>query len=239
MTELSQILNLKSPKSPKSLHVLKLTGTMFVWLLLAGITYVGPVYAEDDEQGPVWITREMPSVEVIHRDKPVKIERNQDNENIIDLDYALTSRPCPPFCILPMNLATGVETIGELEVLDYLKQIREGGKVLVVDSRDEWWLSRGMIPGAINIPWKKLDSEYAEASDIAEILELDFGAIFQDGLWNFGHAKTLVFYCNGNWCGQSPTNIRSLLLLGYPPEKLKWYRGGIQAWKGLGLTTVK
>ena len=60
----------------------------------------------------------------------------------------------------------------------------------------------------------------------------------QDALWNFAGAKTLVFYCNGPWCGQSPTNIKQLLSLGYPAHKLKWYRGGIQAWKSLGLTTV-
>jgi rhodanese-related sulfurtransferase len=60
-----------------------------------------------------------------------------------------------------------------------------------------------------------------------------------EGLWNFGAAKTLVFYCNGPWCGQSPTNIRALLEYGYPAHKLKWYRGGMQAWEQLGFTTVK
>ncbi len=54
----------------------------------------------------------------------------------------------------------------------------------------------------------------------------------------FHGAKTLVFYCNDPWCGQSPTNIKQLLALGYPVHKLKWHRGGIQGWKALGLTTV-
>jgi len=49
----------------------------------------------------------------------------------------------------------------------------------------------------------------------------------------------LLLYCNGPWCGQSPTNIRTLLTLGYPAHKIKWYRGGMQAWESLGLTTVK
>lgn len=60
----------------------------------------------------------------------------------------------------------------------------------------------------------------------------------QGGLWDFTVAKTLVFCCNGPWCGQSPTNIRELLALGYPVHKLKWYRAGIQGWKALRLTTV-
>ena len=51
-------------------------------------------------------------------------------------------------------------------------------------------------------------------------------------------AKTLVMFCNGMWCGQSPANIRTLLRFGYPADKLKWYRGGMQDWEILGLTTV-
>jgi hypothetical protein len=30
----------------------------------------------------------------------------------------------------------------------------------------------------------------------------------------------------------------NLLKFGYPPHKLKWYRGGMQDWEILGLTTV-
>ena len=195
------------------------------------------LFAENSE---VWITPKLKSVEVKHEGKTVEIERIQDNENIIDLDFSLTSRPCPPFCIQPMQLARGVETIGELEMLTYLRKMSTGDdSILVVDSRDQWWLSKGMIPGAINIPWTSLHFGHADATKVAEILEIQFGAVPQNGLWNFEHAKTLVFYCNGPWCGLSPSNIKSLLALGYPSFKLKWYRGGIQAWKGLGLTTVK
>ena len=195
--------------------------------------------AEEMGEGPVWITAEIPSIEIKHNDKKIVIERIQNNENMIDWDYALTSRPCPPFCILPMKLAKGVETIGELEMLDYIKQLSDGEKVLIVDSRDVWWTENGMIPGAVNIPWTHLHSKHASIEEIIKILEFDFGAIYQDGLLSFEHVKTLVFYCNGNWCGQSPSNIRSLLALGYPADKIKWYRGGMQAWQSLGLTTVK
>jgi hypothetical protein len=41
------------------------------------------------------------------------------------------------------------------------------------------------------------------------------------------------------WCGQSPTNIRQLLSMGYPADKLKWYRGGMQDWQILGLTVMQ
>lgn len=189
---------------------------------------------------PVGITAQQRHLDVLHEGKPVRIQREPDNFGQVDPDFAMTSRPCPPYCIQPMHLAPGVETIGELEVLDYLQRItqRDAG-ILVIDSRDTDWLVRsGIIPGAIHLSWERLHPRHAEPAAIAEILELQFGASRTGPLWNFENARTLVFYCNGPWCGQSPTNIRQLLALGYPAHKLKWYRGGMQVWKNLGLTTV-
>lgn len=189
---------------------------------------------------PVGITAEQPWLDVAHNGRIVRIERNPDNSNEIDPDFALTSRPCPPFCILPQQIAPGVETYGELEVLEVLRRVsRRDDTILLIDSRDGDWPQRsGLIPGAVHLPWTRLHASHAEAGAIADILELQFGAARNGVLWNFENAKTLVFYCNGPWCGQSPTNIKQLLALGYPAHKLKWYRGGMQAWKSLGLTTV-
>jgi rhodanese-related sulfurtransferase len=168
----------------------------------------------------------------------VLLMRHQDPDHRVPAPYDVTSRECPPYCVQPMQLAPGVETIGELELIDYLirADAREG--VLVIDSRTAPWTARGMIPGAVELPYTKLDPATAEPAAVAEMLELEFGAVRVEGLWNFGAAKTLVFYCNGPWCGQSPTNIRALLEYGYPAHKLKWYRGGMQVWEQLGFTTV-
>ncbi|MGD8570515.1 MAG: rhodanese-like domain-containing protein, partial [Gammaproteobacteria bacterium] len=38
---------------------------------------------------------------------------------------------------------------------------------------------------------------------------------------------------------QSPTAIKNLLALGYPAEKIYYYRGGMQAWQSLGMTVYK
>lgn len=185
------------------------------------------------------ITHTVKAVEVMHHGKKILIERNPDVDNMLEPDYSLTSRPCPPFCIQPMNLAPGVETIGELEMLEYLKKLGTDSSIMVIDSRDgDWPLRSGIIPGAVVIPWQELHPAHTDVDKIAETLVLRFGAARQGGLWNFENAKTLVLYCNGPWCGQSPTNIKQLLALGYPAHKLKWYRGGMQDWKILGLTTV-
>jgi len=210
--------------------------TIFLINLAALALIFSPVLMAE----PVGITPEVFSVDVLHKGKPVKIQRNQDNENTIIADYALTSRPCPRFCIRPMKLAPGVETIGELEMLDYLVEAgKPGSKVLVIDSRTPDWVEKGTIPGSVNIPWTLLKEDTSDPMTIAGILEERFGARDEDGLWNYSEVKTVVLYCNGMWCGQSPRNIMTLLKYGYPADKIKWYRGGMQNWTALGLTTVK
>jgi rhodanese-related sulfurtransferase len=188
----------------------------------------------------VRITPDIASVEVIHNGKKITIARNQDENHLISPDFARTSRKCPPFCVQPHTLAPGVETIGELEVLDYLARMSKGDtSILVIDSRTPDWVKKGTIPGSVNIPWTSLNpGQGADPMGIAEILESKFGAVQQEGLWDFSKARTLVLFCNGMWCGQSPNNIQTLLRFGYPAAKIKWYRGGMQDWEILGLTTV-
>ena len=189
----------------------------------------------------VQITPDIVSVDAIHNGKEITIRRNQDTTNMVNADYAKTSRKCPPFCIQPMQIAPGVETLGEIEVLRYIKMQSNGdASMMLIDSRTPDWVAKGTIPGAVNIPWTKLSIDAgADPFSIAELMQDRFGVIEQEGLWNFSKAKTLVLFCNGMWCGQSPKNIRILLKFGYPAEKIKWYRGGMQSWEILGLSTVK
>jgi len=213
--------------------------------LLLSLTYITSATAEDgsannDQEMLVNITRTLSSVDVQHNGKTVTIQRQQDTGNRMNPDFTLTSRKCPPFCIQPLEIAAGVETVGEVEVLEYLKRKAEGDDtVLVIDSRGPKWIAKGTIPGSVNIHYKKLSLNTADEGEMANIIEKQFGADRLSKFWDFSDARTLVFFCNGMWCGQSPRNIRSLLKIGYPPAKIKWYRGGMQAWETMGLTTVK
>jgi rhodanese-related sulfurtransferase len=247
------------------------TSNLMIQILLTGsLVFMLPAYAEektenkeeeaaiDDANKPVGITAELSSITVKHNDKEVEIKRNPDNNAVVDEYFAKTSRPCPPFCIQPMSLAKDVETIGELETVDYLKKQAEGDKnILVIDSRTKTWADRGTIPGAVNIPWTELNPQKgATTEDIMKLMTKTFGVKLLDDVddiavdeaivanetskvFDFSEAKTLVMFCNGMWCGQSPSNIKTLLKFGYPPEKLKWYRGGMQNWSNLGFNTVK
>jgi rhodanese-related sulfurtransferase len=210
-------------------------------IVVAGITVFTLTFTSVPLAAVVNITPTLESVEVIHGDQKVQIMRNQNQKNTVNPAFAKTSRKCPPFCIQPSSLAPGVETIAELEVLHYLKLISEGDEsILVIDSRTPDWVAKGTIPGAINIPWKSLNpAQGADPISIGEILEVRLNAKNLEGLWDYSQAKTLIMFCNGMWCGQSPNNIKNLLKFGYPAHKIKWYRGGMQNWENLGLSTAK
>ena len=235
----------------KITHYITSTATL---ALLLGV-FGSSVSAGDDIS--VGISHDIKKVEFTHDGKQLTIMRNQEPLNTINPNFALTSRNCPPFCIQPMVVAQGVDTIAELEIIDYIKKMAdEDDSILVIDSRTADWFARGTIPGATNIPWTKIRPKSgATTEDIIKIVTGKFGAKLAEGadefsvdeaiaegdtskVFDYSNAKTLVMFCNGMWCGQSPANIRILLKFGYPAEKIKWYRGGMQGWEILGLTTI-
>ena len=207
-------------------------------LAMLSVLFVGDLFAADIAVG---ITRSMDKFEGTLNGEKVTIMRNQNQAATVNPAFAKTSRKCPPFCIQPGQLAAGVETIGELEIIEYIKKMAAGDdSILLIDSRTPDWVAKGTIPGAVNIPWTKLNpAKGADPISISELFTGRFGAKELEGLWDFSQAKTLVLFCNGMWCGQSPNNIKNLLRFGYPSHKIKWYRGGMQDWEILGLTTVK
>ena len=210
--------------------------------LVSSVALSAQLRAADGNQ----ITPGLQSVEVMHEGDKVMITRASSSDEKIPEAFSKVGRHCPPFCIQPAVVAPGVETVGELEVLGYLKRIGDGDrKVMVIDSRTPEWIIRGTIPGSVNIPWNKINVDVqgtfelaAEADTLHDILTEQLGVQDVNGNLDFRNAKTLVLYCNGSWCPQSSANIKTLLKLGYPAYKLKWYRGGMQDWVSLGLTTV-
>ncbi|MHC8865443.1 rhodanese-like domain-containing protein [Arenicellales bacterium IMCC57338] len=209
-------------------------------IVLAGMlsmALLGPVSANK----PVGIWGDQMEVTVTHNGTSTDITRNQDNKNTVNPAFAKTSRPCPPFCIQPAVLAPGVETIAERELMHYAEMMSNGdSSIIVIDSRTPDWVAKGTIPSAINVPWTSLNpAKGATPIDIAEIMQSVFNVTESEGLFDFSDAKTAVMFCNGMWCGQSPNNIKNLLKFGYPAHKIKWYRGGMQDWEILGLSTAK
>ncbi|OOY26942.1 sulfurtransferase [Thioclava sp. L04-15] len=189
--------------------------------IIAAVLAAAPAFAD-----PVNIRPDMMSVTVETANGPVEISRIQDNENKLEGDWAKTSRPCPNFCIQPMVPAEGVTPIGELEILQFLQD----PNVVVIDGRVKPDFEGGAIPGAVNVP-------YTEAADrLGELgCEPDFEGFDCTG----ENVKSAALYCNGPWCGQSPTAARRMIEAGFPAEKIYYYRGGMQQWRLLGLTVTE
>lgn len=205
--------------------------------VLVGVSLVvsSGVYAQDDgsTSKPVYISPGVVTIVVNHQGDKVELERIQDRDNDIADFYLPTYRgkiqPMYPFA------PHAVKTIGALEMIDYIKQKSAGDdNLVIIDTRTTNWVSiSGGIPTAINIPYTKLKNK----EKALEILE-DMLGVQTGDTWDFTYAKTLVMYCNGIWCGQTPAAIKALLSYGYPAAKINYFRGGMQNWKSLGLTTV-
>ena len=187
-------------------------------LSLFALLLAAPALAE-----PVNITPDVASVTVQTDAGPAEITRIQDPAHELSGEWARTSRPCPNFCIQPMSPAPGVTTIGELEMIAALQD----PEVIVTDSRVRADYLGGTIPGAVHLP-------YTEVADRLDVLgcEVDF-----DG-FDCTNARSVVLFCNGPWCGQSPTAIRRMIEAGFPAERISYYRGGMQVWRMLGLSVI-
>lgn len=172
----------------------------------------------------VGITKDMAEAVFRTPEGEFTVSRDQTPGARLEGDWALTGPDCPPFCIQPMSPAPGVTTVGELELIEAMK----AGDTILVDGRTPEWFTGGTIPGAINIPYTQAVERLAELN-----CEPDF-----DGKFDCANASKVILFCNGIWCGQSPTAIRAMIEAGYPAEKISYYRGGMLAWRLLGLTVA-
>jgi rhodanese-related sulfurtransferase len=110
--------------------------------------------------------------------------------------------------IRPMQLAPGVRTVGELEVIEHIVR-----GLPLVDSRLPHYLAGGTLPGAVSIPHDQTATRLGEFDP-----ELD-----------------TILFCNGPQCAATPDAIATLLAAGHPPERILYYRGGLHDWLTLGL----
>ena len=203
---------------------------LLISLFIAG----GVVFASENLQ--VKITEKIPYVTINDSGTEVKIARIQDTHNRLTDDFTKTSRPCPPHCIHKIEPVKGVKTIGELELIDFIKNRVYTKKGILVDARIKKWFELETIPGAINIPFTLTE---INSEKVKKALFKALGAKEKsDGTYDFSQAKDLAVFCNGLWCGNSVRFIQHMIEKGYPKEKLLYYRAGLQGWKLLGLTTV-
>lgn len=203
---------------------------LFVALTIAAVCSIS-IYAERF----VAIKDGVKSIEINLNEEKFTLMRNQTPGNKISSLYETTDRGTPQ----PISLGSGIETLGEIEFIELMKKAQNNENIAIIDSRKPGWFAKLRIPGAVNVPF----THFREKESAIEAMEDDMGVIVNDdGSLDFSEAKTLALYCNGYWCEQTPGMVInaefSLVKMGYPSEKIKYYRGGMQAWTSLGLTVI-
>ncbi|MDQ3677715.1 MAG: rhodanese-like domain-containing protein [Actinomycetota bacterium] len=134
-------------------------------------------------------------------DEKMMVPRLADREGFVVVDGTWGT-------IQPLEVALGIHTVAELEVIEHLNAGRP-----VIDTRGDVYREQATIPGARGIPHEQI---------VDRVDELD-------------RTQPTVLFCNGPQCAATPEAVRALLEHGYPADKLRYYRGGIHDWMTLGL----
>ena len=140
---------------------------------------------------------------------------------------------CAPLCIAPLNAAAGITTIGENEVINFLKTTVSIGDGLLIDSRNPDQRAQGYIAASVNVPLALISADNPYLDDIMKAL----GARSNGGTLNFTDALPLVIFDDGPSTMDASAFIMALRQIGYPAEKIQYYRGGMLVWTALGLST--
>lgn len=224
-------------------------------LLMCAVLF--PLNCVAQEKQGAGITAEKPYAVVNHGSDLIRIERNAVDRRLLEDMAADASRTCPPYCVNPLRIADNVETVAELEVIEFMESSYLSGNGVIVDLRTPDCFASGTIPGSINIPI----TAFEQSADDIELQQLmkklgvrkrgEVGAIVRAleklGLFggenktdqlDFTAARDVLLWCADALCEESPRAIRALISMGYPTEKLFYYRGGMRMWQSLGLTTV-
>lgn len=145
--------------------------------------------------------------------------------------------------IQPLFINDEIKTLSEIEVLDFIhnKSSKDPNSYALIDTRKSSWFNQETIPSSLNVPYEDLiydedfkDEFYKAYSNLGiKIVDLE------KNIFDFSNAKTVVFFCNGPWCPISTNTIHFFLKLGYPSNKMMWYRGGMSEWNALSLSVTK
>ena len=223
-----------------------------IGIFLSSILLSDNILSEVQKNG-LTITQEDNTTLIITREKHILCTKHHITpESLFGDNYA--GRRVPDVCkksfltkvgvLQPITLSKNIKTVGELEVLAHIKQASISPEThLLIDARTTKWYKQMTIPTSINLPFNTIyyneDLDEDDFKNEAAYLNYvkDYTHMFKilnikktsDGL-DFSQAKSAIIYCNASWCSQSQKAIMKLINMGYPEEKLLWYRGGLQDW---------
>ncbi len=231
-------------------------GYMMCRIIFLFIVFISFSFSKDYNIGLQYSGVETEFINDKGENRQITIEREVDSkcmdvpirsEMFWKADYASTK--VPKVCkstfitsvgkvIYPMQLHKDIVTYGEIEVLAFIKKMQSDDTMLFIDARGEEWYEHRTIPGAINIHYAYMKKPEVFEEEYKESL-VKLGIHGKKKPYDFSQAKTILLFGNGAWCSQTPIMVKSLLALGYPPEKIRWYRGGMHSWLGLSMTSTR
>ncbi len=148
-----------------------------------------------------------------------------------DIVITRSGAACPQSCVQPHSAAAGIDTLGELELIDFLTGSAADGTGLLIDTRAPEQFSAETLPGAVNVPELTLRSDNPYRDDLLGALGATAG--------DFSTAYTLVLFAQDAGDPRAVDGLRALLIAGYPAEKLRFYRAGVSGWTALGLSSTQ
>ena len=176
---------------------------------------------ETKKKAELKITETLSSITMTHENQILRIKRTPKNQE----------HTCPPFCIQPITIK-GVRTVGELEVLEFIKELKGKEAKLLIDIRNSKLYNQNTIPGAINIPYSMLKNKSKYQEQVLQLL----GGKKRGEKWIFKLVPTLLIFGNSEEDEKTTKSVKTLIALSYPAQKIYYYRTGIEAWSRLGLT---
>jgi len=190
------------------------------------------IYSIAGKYDKVRISPDTSYIYVYHKGKAVKIHRIQDTKHKLVGEYTKLYRPNQ--YIQPVKLSKKIKTIAEIELLKFMEDKSNSKQGIVIDLRNKVQYKQESIPSASNIPFEIKDNP----EKLKKVLAI-FGAVRdENGKLDATNALDIAFHCDGLWSNKSAVIINEFIKLGYPANKIYYYRGGFQMWKILGLTTV-
>jgi len=160
-----------------------------------------------------------------HLGSAVKIHRIQNTNNKLGGEY--TKRYHPDKLIQTISINEDIQTIAEIELLSFIENKNKHSiDSVLIDVRLKEQYNKETIPSAINIPLSLIEDKH-KLDKICILLDI-----------NQESAKNIILFDDGVWSNDVNKFIDIFLKSNYPKTKIYYYRGGIQMWKILGLTTV-
>jgi rhodanese-related sulfurtransferase len=197
------------------------SGLFFFGVLMKLIAHIGTLALLGSLAG-VSLAAEPEHLRIIDTDTQFIVKRADGKQTVITRQMTACAKN--KGWIQPIIPVPGVHPVGEIEILNAMND----RDALLVDMREPMDRSNGTIEGSVSIVYTEVANRLNE-----------LGCTKADGKWECSKAKKVFAFCNGPVCPQSPTAILAMTRVGFPADRIYYYRGGMLDWEALGFPIVK